>query len=44
MKVWVTPPGMEPRLSEELAEGKEKWAEEDSSFTHQLWPDTEIMQ
>lgn len=40
MKVWVTPPGKEPRAVEVLAEGgrKTEWVVEESSFKCQLSP------
>lgn len=39
MKVWVTPPGVQPQPSEVIAEGKENWSEVDGNFNHQLGRD-----
>jgi hypothetical protein len=40
MKVWVTPPGKEPRPAEVLAEGERdtEWVVEEGSYKYQLRP------
>jgi hypothetical protein len=40
IKVWVTPPGKEPRYAEVLAEdsGNTEWEVEEGSYKYQLRP------
>ena len=44
MKVWVTPPGKEPRPAEVLAKGRgnTEWVVEEGSYKYQLKPHNQL--